>query len=576
MVYAVFNITKMRGLITILMVMVSLVGISQTQPTLPTGSILYSNSLFKDPAGNAWTGKAGDYTNLGSWSKVDSLVNLGYSNAQIDSIVGLYLPLTGGTVSGNITATTAPTIAGHLTNKTYVDAGDVMERIANNISDKRSVPYTGDYRVSLGNSSGRNASGTGSIYIGDSAGLNATGGTNGAVFIGSNSGNSSTADNLASVVIGNYAGQSTTGQSREAIFIGNRAGVQSLDARNSVFIGNFAGSGVSGRNSILIGDYAGGSYDDNVIGNGNIILGTRVSLANGATRGLNIGGVLFGTNMYYSAVGDPSIIPEPTGRIGVGVVTPLEKLHVDGEVRALPATNDLNTVTLGQLKDSLSTPGRSDLTSQMACVVQWNLTTQKWEFITSVHEVIGIDSVVTLDMSATRFNFEIHYPTVEKVGAVLANIDDSFSEFGVTCGTSVGPSFTRVRISKNGLVVPFEYNGTSWEATAGNGELAPNSAFTFDFTGGVLTVTHTGINLPFDAITFENTGIYTPKLISKTNDSFSLSFIDGTGSVVTTPDTDMKTVASRAGTWVVPNSILKNSYSGYGRPNIWILGSNLY
>jgi hypothetical protein len=42
--------------------------------------------------------------------------------AALSSVPALYLPLVGGNVSGTITAGTAPTLGGHLTNKTYVDA----------------------------------------------------------------------------------------------------------------------------------------------------------------------------------------------------------------------------------------------------------------------------------------------------------------------------------------------------------------------------------------------------------------------------------------------------------------------
>lgn len=76
----------MIKLITIMMVLFASMAMAQTQSTLPPGSVSYSGNLFIDISGNVWTGKAGSYTNLGTWLKVDSLVNLGYTNAQIDSI----------------------------------------------------------------------------------------------------------------------------------------------------------------------------------------------------------------------------------------------------------------------------------------------------------------------------------------------------------------------------------------------------------------------------------------------------------------------------------------------------------
>jgi hypothetical protein len=46
---------------------------------------------------------------------------------------------------------------------------------------------------------------------------------------------------------------------------------------------------------------------------------------------MNIGGVLFGSNLYSSVGGNPSITSNASGRVGIGVVSPLSTFHVNGQ-----------------------------------------------------------------------------------------------------------------------------------------------------------------------------------------------------------------------------------------------------
>lgn len=43
--------------------------------------------------------------------------------------------------------------------------------------------------------------------------------------------------------------------------------------------------------------------------------------------------MLFGTGMYSITAGTPSIVPITSGKLGVGVAAPTEKLDVDGAVK---------------------------------------------------------------------------------------------------------------------------------------------------------------------------------------------------------------------------------------------------
>ena len=113
-------------------------------------------------------------------------------------------------------------------------------------------------------------------------------------------------------------------------FMGYSAGYLATNAAYSNFLGNNAGYQATGASySTLIGYNAGYSNTLlNSIGSNNIIIGTNISLSAGTTGSINIGGVLFGKGTYSTTIGSPSIVPSTNGRIGIGVVDPLNTLHV--------------------------------------------------------------------------------------------------------------------------------------------------------------------------------------------------------------------------------------------------------
>lgn len=163
----------------------------------------------------------------------------------------------------------------------------------------------------FGQSAGRNAIGaTISNFLGANAGRDATGATY-SNFFGANTGNGAK-DASHSNFFGHYAGSNAIGASGST-FIGQNAGINATGATNSNFFGTNTGNGSMGSN--------------------NIIIGTNISLPNNTSDGINIGGVLFGTGTYSRISDTPSITGQTNGRIGVGIVTPLETLHVSGNTR---------------------------------------------------------------------------------------------------------------------------------------------------------------------------------------------------------------------------------------------------
>lgn len=216
----------------------------------------------------------------------------------------------------------------------------------------------------MGRGAGLNATGSSySNFVGSSAGQNATGATY-SNFIGRQAGQDATVL-TSSNFIGTLAGVSVN-TANYSNFIGHQAGYSASSVSYSNFIGFQAGRDTTGVTySNLFGYYAGETFVGNNIGSNNIIIGTNISLPNATANGINIGGVLFGTNTYSTTTGNPSITPTSTGRIGIGVVTPSERLHVSGNILNwgnLTVTGNTYLQAISGTSATLSGSGQSILT----------------------------------------------------------------------------------------------------------------------------------------------------------------------------------------------------------------------
>ena len=197
--------------------------------------------------------------------------------------------------------------------------------------------------------------GTNSIAIGDSANASAEN-----MFVVGNSAGRDANNSVFSNFIGYQAGQDAV-ESYYSNFIGKEAGYKATNARNSNFLGNSAGirtdvaeycnfigyqvaSGATktrystfigyqaGYNtnsdySIIIGHKAGLNFTGSV-GNNNIIIGTNITLPPSAKRQINIGGILFGANVYNNTETQPIYSATTNGAIGINVVEPQANLHI--------------------------------------------------------------------------------------------------------------------------------------------------------------------------------------------------------------------------------------------------------
>jgi hypothetical protein len=184
--------------------------------------------------------------------------------------------------------------------------------------------------IFFGYQSGFNATNAeGSNFIGSSTGFNALSASN-SNFLGSNAGNNASNASFSNF-LGYNAGTLATSASNSN-FIGTYAGYSATNALNSNFLGNNAGqSAASASYSTLLGftvgyNAAGGASG---IKSNNIIIGTNITLANGAQDSINLGAIIFATGSYSTIAGTP-YSGSVMGRVGINKSNPIYNFDVSG------------------------------------------------------------------------------------------------------------------------------------------------------------------------------------------------------------------------------------------------------
>ncbi len=324
----------------------NLTGIS-TQDTFVTGgTYLNGTSIFTNNTGGTFS-VTGFYT--GYTLTVSAITDtLGYIPLSADTFVtggtynngiaefinntggtfnisGFTTPFTGGTVDALIANTISATTYYNLPLDVFVTGGTYSAGTAvfvNNTGSTFSVSGFSKMLWYAENTTPPTVSptsvGLGSIVFGDGA---TSSGSDSFVF---GSGATSNGNNLN--VFGTNAGQGSVNPNNSNFF-GVSAGQSSYQADNSNFLGQSAGSDAQ---YAKYSNFFGYQVGSGLTGSNNIIIGTNITLPNSTYNAINLGNVLFGINTYSGITGTPNADPTIDGKIGIGVVTPLEKLHVGG------------------------------------------------------------------------------------------------------------------------------------------------------------------------------------------------------------------------------------------------------
>ena len=167
------------------------------------------------------------------------------------------------------------------------------------------------------------------IAIGNSALLNLSDNADKNISIGnaSSQNNSTGQENTA---VGNFALYGNqTGDNNTAI--GNNSMIYAFDGSNNSAIGYESLNNIgSGNNNIAIGYRAG--YNLYRVGNpanNNVLIGNEITIPSTVNNDnfLSIGNLIFGNNI------DGTDTIKSTGNIGIGVNNPIEKLHVNGNIK---------------------------------------------------------------------------------------------------------------------------------------------------------------------------------------------------------------------------------------------------
>lgn len=213
---------------------------------------------------------------------------------------------------------------------------------------------TGSQNSFFGRLAGQsNQAGTSNAFFGNSSGVANTGSGN--AFFGYQSG-SANLSGLGNSFFGLNAGDAnTTGGANTAI--GSYADVGAVDLSNATAIGFRALAGAS--NSLVLGAISGinGANSDTNVGIGTTTPGARLQVVGGAdaepasggfivtgsTTGLNVAidnnEIMARSNGAVSTLllnadgGDVTLVQTGTGNVGIGLLTPADKLHVDGIIR---------------------------------------------------------------------------------------------------------------------------------------------------------------------------------------------------------------------------------------------------
>ena len=178
------------------------------------------------------------------------------------------------------------------------------------------------------------------IILGVDAGYQASESQN-AIYIGEAAGYQAY-DASYGIFIGAYAGYRAA--EGGGIYIGSSAGADAYSANSVIFMGEQAGQQASSASfSILLGNHVGyNAANTPGIGTNNIIIGNNITLPDDTSNAINLGGIIFATGAHSNIAGNPYSGSQANGKVGIGVINPVNTLQIQGTVSASSYTSSIS------------------------------------------------------------------------------------------------------------------------------------------------------------------------------------------------------------------------------------------
>lgn len=178
----------------------------------------------------------------------------------------------------------------------------------------------------------------------------------------------------------------------------------------------------------------------------------------------------------------------------------------------------------------------------IAAALRNNGAPNYWEVISdAAHVPVGVASV-TSNGSTITVNYDFNASTI---GTFVAVTDETMGRLNLFAGASVGLSSATITLSQPSDIITdlVYYDGTNW--------LSQNTQYTVEsYTAGVLTLNHRNIYSTSGNVQVSSRGGARRAVLANASPPVSatqvkVEFYDNAGTLVTTPDTNMKALVTR-------------------------------
>lgn len=212
---------------------------------------------------------------------------------------------------------------------------------------------------------------------------------------------------------------------------------------------------------------------------------------------------------------------------------------------------------------------------EFSVVVRYNNDSGEFEFIDdSGHAPLGALSIQTDPLGG--FQFSITKPDSDKIGAVIAGVDEEFARRGYFIGASVANDVSYFSITKQGFNVRAQFNATAGDLVIANDSASlvrdQDISVTHDPATGITTFSHPTLVMEINrraiAHPFLNNTTLRPQVVSENSTSCSVKWYNySDNSQQIAFSSSMKMILEQKGTYIIPTDRVSDA------GNFWIKGT---